>query len=214
MLADPIKSIRHPRVLVVEDEARLRELLADVIPDMGFAAAQARTAEEAVRVMEADPREILLLDLRLPGMSGLDLFRLVRARWPASQVIILTAHGDLEAARAAIRLDVVDFLPKPCRLDDIEAALGRARTKLLAAVAPPGRGMVRIAAGNAPGPAAPTLAEVERRQILDALRRNGGNRTRAAHELGISRRKLHYRLREYGRSDEGAAGDTPHGVGD
>lgn len=209
MLADPINSIRHPRVLVVEDEARLRELLADVIPDMGFAAAQARTAEEAVRVMEADPQEILLLDLRLPGMSGLDFFKLVRERWPTSQVIILTAHGDLEAARAAIRLDVVDFLPKPCRLDDIEAALGRARTKLLAAVAPPGRGRVRIAAGEAGGGAISTLAEIERRQIIDALRRNGGNRTKAARALGISRRKLHYRLLEYARTPGGTADGVP-----
>ena len=198
MLADAIQSIRHPRVLVVEDEARMRSLLADVIPEMGYAADAVRTAEEAARVMEADAREILVLDLRLPGMSGLDFFRTVREKWPASQVIVLTAHGDLEAARAAIQLDVVDFLPKPCHLDEVEAALGRARAKLFAAVAPPGRGKARPIDNHTTGPAAPTLAEAERRQILEALDRHGGNRTKAARELGISRRKLHYRLKEYG----------------
>jgi DNA-binding NtrC family response regulator len=195
--------LRKPRVLVVEDEPRLRELLLDVIPDMGFTATAARTAEEASRLMEAEAREILILDLQLPLMHGMDLFRQVRQRWRNTQVIVLTGFGDLDSARDAIRLDVVDFLSKPCHLREVEIALDRARQRVAAIVMGP------PAAAFAPKPAAPavaplpapdereTLDDVERQQILKVLARHNGNKTRAAAELGICRRTLHYRLASY-----------------
>ena len=189
--------LRKPRVLIVEDEPRLRELLLDVVPDMGFAASAARTAEEAARLMEAEPREIVILDLQLPLMHGMDLFRQVRERWPTTQVIVLTGFGDLESARDAIRLDVVDFLSKPCHLREMEVALDRARRRMAAIVTAP----VPKPAAPAPLPSAAedaeSLADVERQQILKVLARHGGNKTRAAAELGICRRTLHYRLASY-----------------
>ena len=105
-----ISLAEQARVLIVEDEVRLRELLVDVIPEMGFPAVAVRSAEEASKLMESDPREIVMLDLQLPVMSGMDFFEQVRQRWPATQVIILTGFGNLATAKAAIRLDVVDFL--------------------------------------------------------------------------------------------------------
>src|SRR6266566_1461543 len=81
-------------------------LLVVVAPDMGFTAAGAPTAEEALRLMESHPRDVALIDLNLPAMDGLELFRRLRERWPATQVIILTGFGSLEAAKAAIHLDV------------------------------------------------------------------------------------------------------------
>ena len=112
-----------PRVLVVEDEPRMRDLLTDLLPDMGFSSVAVRTAEEALKIMEADPHEIAIVDLNLPGMEGMEFFTTVRERWPRTQVIILTGFGDLESARQAIRLNVVDFLTKPCHLGDLEVAL-------------------------------------------------------------------------------------------
>ena len=197
---------QHPRVLVVEDERRLRELLADVVRDMGFAASVAGTGEEALATLGREPHDIVVLDLHLPLMNGMELFERVRRQWPATQVIVLTAYGDLESARQAIRLDVVDFLSKPFHLRDVEVALDRARKRL----APPTGGLMSHTtetphAGDASPPSsAPdadgprTLAEIEKEKILEALARNGGNRTRTATELGISRRALHYRLKEYG----------------
>src|SRR5258708_444134 len=113
-LASPMR--RSLRALVVEDELRLRELLLDVLPDMGFPATAVRSAEDAWRIMETDPRDILLLDLHLPGESGMEFFRRLRESTTVPQVIIITGHGDLESARQAIHLDAVDFLPKPCHL--------------------------------------------------------------------------------------------------
>lgn len=186
---------RTLRVLIVEDEARLRELLADMVPQMGYPASAARSAEEAARIMEQDPHDLVLLDLQLPNMGGMDFFELLRTRWPTTQVIIMTGFGDLDTARQAIHLDVVDFLSKPCPLNEVEMALERARRRLHAAD--------RTCEADEPAPATletsqpTTLAELERRQILAALERNHGNRTAAAVELGISRRTLHYRLQEY-----------------
>jgi len=186
------------RVLIVEDESRLRDLLLDVVPDMGYHATAARTAQEAMRIMETDPRDILLLDLRLPVMGGMDFFQIVRNRWPDTQVIILTGFGDLDAARQAIHLDVVDFLSKPCHLKNVEIALDRARQRIMSS-------RPALPTENQPPPQPTsvddsptmTLEQTERRQILAALARNNGNRTATALELGISRRMLHYRLNEY-----------------
>jgi DNA-binding NtrC family response regulator len=199
------------RVLVVEDEPRLRDLLLHAIPDMGFEALGARTAEEGLRFMEADPRGLIILDLNLPGMSGMEFFEVVRQKWPQTQVVVLTGFGDLSAAKQAIHLDVVDFLTKPCHLGDLERALDRARRRLAppdaAPVLPP-LGPEDAADEDVPADQAALTAEgaaaqvrklddIEREHILAALERNVGNRTATATELGISLRTLYYRLDEY-----------------
>jgi DNA-binding NtrC family response regulator len=190
-----ISLAEQARVLIVEDEVRLRELLVDVIPEMGFPAVAVRSAEEASKLMESDPREIVMLDLQLPVMSGMDFFEQVRQRWPATQVIILTGFGNLATAKAAIRLDVVDFLIKPCHLNEVEVSLDRARRRIKETAAIPD-----VAAAPS-SEEAQTLADSERLLIFAALKRHNGNRTAAAAELGISRRTLHYRLRQYLRDE-------------
>jgi DNA-binding NtrC family response regulator len=182
---------RVPTALVVEDEPRMRELLVDVIGGMGLAVTGARSGEEALRAMRDAPADVLVLDLHLPGIGGMEVFERVRKEWPGAQVIVLTAYGDLPAAQRAVHLDAVEFLTKPSPLSDIEMAVDRAR-----------RRVVGVRQGSSMEQAAPpggALADVEHREILAALRRHGGNRTAAAAELGISRRTLHYRLSDYRR---------------
>lgn len=196
----PPPTRRPPSVLFVEDEPRLREILSSAIASWGFAVATARSGEEAMRVMTEQPRDIALLDLNLPGMSGIETFEQIRQRWPETAVVILTGYGDLEAARAAIRLDVVDFLTKPCPLDDLETALDRAWKRSPASQLPivPDADADELHTDEADLADLPrTLQDIERRHILDTLARHNGNRTTAAAELGISRRTLQYRLSEY-----------------
>lgn len=196
---------RQQRVLVVEDEPRLRQGLMRAIPAMGFTPLEAGSAEDAIKVMDRDPCEVILLDLRLPGISGMEFFEIVRQRWPDTQVIITTGYGNLEAAQKAIHLDAVEFLTKPCALHDMELAIARACQ----------RNLLSVRKGSATKPAFQTTAmpssaaspvevnsdksleELERQHILAALERSGGNRTAAALALGISRRTLHYRIKEY-----------------
>lgn len=209
-------------VLVVEDEQRLREMLLRAMPDMGFVAEGVGSAEQALKMLKETPRHVLVLDLNLPGMSGLDLLEIVREDWPKIQAIVLTGFGDLEAARQAIHLDVVEFLTKPCTLGDLERALERARRRLMPE---PGRGPAQMefvspedtekltqpptAEKDQPiafheadesteqATSSEKLADIERKHILDALEKNGGNRAATARQLGISVRTLYYRLDEY-----------------
>jgi DNA-binding NtrC family response regulator len=179
------------RVLIVEDEVHLRDLLLEVVPEMGFPAVAVRSAEDGVRIMQSDPHDIVMLDLQLPVMGGMDFFERVRRDWPSTQVIVMTGFGDLASAQQAIRLDVVEFLSKPCHLYDVEHALDRARRRISHVSA------IASAMPTPPDSGIATLAEIEFREILAALQRHNGNRTAAAAELGISRRTLHYRLAEY-----------------
>lgn len=183
-------------VLVVEDEPRLRELLTDVIPEMGMGVRTARSGEEALRMIKDHPPAMAVLDLHLPGMDGMQLLARMREDGWGGPAIILTAFGSLAAAKQAIGLDVCDFLEKPCRLAELEQALDRARRRLQ--IVPEVTTDTPAPADLPPAPEHPvTLADAERQHILAVLKRHNGNRTRAAAELGISRRTLHYRLAAY-----------------
>jgi len=200
------------RVLVVEDEARMRDLLMDVLPGMGYEAVGTRIAEEALRLMHQQPADIVILDLNLPIMDGMTFLDEFRRRWPTTPVVIMTGFGNLESAKRAIRHNVVDFLTKPCHLGEIEEALSRARRL----IDQPGTAVgVAEKCPQAPLksatdgvdttvviPTPTTLTEADRRLIDAALHRHNGNRSAAAAELGISRRTLYNRLAKYNRVSE------------
>jgi DNA-binding NtrC family response regulator len=180
-------------VLVVEDEPRMREMLTRAIADFGYLVSAANSAEAALKALARGAAQIVLLDLNLPGMEGLELLRHIRTALPAVQVIILTGFGSLEAAQSAIRHDAVDFLTKPCPLHELDVALSRARLRI-------GGTPVTAPGGEAPSedkPGAGTLDELERQHILAMLERHDGNRATTAAELGISERTLYYRLAQY-----------------
>jgi len=196
------------QVLLVEDENRLREMLTRAIHEMGFVPTAAPQAESALRLFEQRGErgfDILIVDLNLPGITGLELLEQTHARWPLTQAIILTGFGDLDAAKQAIRLDVVDFLSKPCPLGELEVALDRARNRRLkaagidpASLTPPTEPeQPAVEEEPADSPPVPSLEEMEQRHILAVLEKNHGNRTASASELGISLRKLYYRLGQY-----------------
>jgi DNA-binding NtrC family response regulator len=199
------------QVMIVEDETRLREMLTRAVQEMGFSPTAAANAEAALRLLDGRAFDILIVDLNLPGIGGLEFLELARSRWPATQAIILTGFGDLEAAKQAIRLDVADFLTKPAPLGELEVALDRARNRRLQAGEPARPHLPAHipepeaddddeadegAPADAGGPT-PSLEEMEQRHILSVLEKNHGNRTATAAELGISLRKLYYRLGQY-----------------
>jgi DNA-binding NtrC family response regulator len=203
-------------VLVVEDEIRIRDMLGRALKEMGFHGTLVPTAEAGVRAMAGRAFDILILDLNLPGMGGIEFLEAVRRQNKDLQVIILTGFGDLEAARKAIHLDVIEFLTKPCALGDLEKALDRARKRRREKIVggagvptapsepalqfetappkPPTTAVTLEGAGDAP---AGSLEELEQKHILSVLQKHNGNRAATAAELGISLRKLYYRLGEY-----------------
>jgi DNA-binding NtrC family response regulator len=178
-------------------------MLERAVREMDFHPRSAASAEEGLSQMQAEVADIVILDLNLPGMSGIEFFEQVHQRWPKTQGIVLTGYGDLEAAQRAIRLDIADFLSKPCTLADLEAALDRAMRRV-AATAPSVAIPSAVFDEPRPSTATPvettpgnTLQDIERQHILATLSRHGGNREATAAELGISVRTLYYRLAEY-----------------
>lgn len=182
------------RVLVVEDEKHQRVVLRRVLEGMDFDVTTVPSAEDALVCLDSTRPTVAILDLNLPEMNGLDLAAVLHDRLPSTQMIILTGYGDLQTAQEAIRLDVVDFLLKPCPLDELESAIDRAYRKAVekAMQRPTPADMAR---GTGPTPR--TIDAVERELVTQALARNAGNRTKAAAELGISVRTLYYRLSRY-----------------
>ena len=195
------------RILIVEDEPRLRAMLLANITEMGMEPSGTASAEGALKLLDQQTFAIAIVDLNLPGMGGMDLCEQVRLRWPAIQLIILTGFGDLESAKRAIRLEAVDFLTKPCGMDNLEAALGRARLRWLdrwLAVPDhrdPPTADTEAETAEPLEPASPSspvsIDDMERKLIFAAIDRHDGSREAAAAELGISVRKLYYRLRQY-----------------
>jgi DNA-binding NtrC family response regulator len=193
------------RVLVVEDDRRLREMLHASIIEMGMEPASASSAEGALKLLSQSFFAVAVVDLNLPGMGGLELCTILHDQKRPIEFIILSGFGDLEAARKAIRLNVVDFLSKPCGMDDLEQALSRARERWIEKwVTRPEPQVLRRPEPsrlNLPGnaPEDKSIETMERQLILDTLARHHGNRDAAAGELGISVRKLYYRLKQYQR---------------
>jgi DNA-binding NtrC family response regulator len=196
----PRSTVRN--VLIVEDDRRLRDLLQTSIREMDLNPTPASSAEMALRLVSQQVFAVAVIDLNLPGMSGLELCQQLHREKPTIQLIILTGFGDLDAARQAIRMEVIDFLTKPCGMDDLEQALGRAGQRWLQRwptqpPAPPPEPSAPSVAHEPPASASGPMDEMERELILASLSRHGGNRQAAAQELGISVRKLYYRLHQY-----------------
>lgn len=196
-----LKPTEETTVLIVEDESRLRDVLVSSAKECGFRAKASRAAEDAIASMEQDPCDIVMLDLNLPCMDGLRCFEIIRERWPATSAVILTGFGTIEAAQRAIRLGVVEFLTKPASLGDIEQALHRAWRMRFEMKEDQPDNIPPIQTdneGDASRHDSPqTMQEIEYECITAALERHGGNRAAAAAELGMSTRKLYYRLSEY-----------------
>ena len=193
----------RPLVLIVEDESRMRDLLSDVLPRMGYRAESVSTAEGARRAVAERRPDVLLLDVQLPTDDGLTLLGELRGRLGDVPAIVMTAFGSLEVARRAIREGVVEFLCKPFPLGELDRALGKARLKLAKDRVPRVSGMMdEFGEEGAAERGGRTVSEVKREELVAALERCGWNKSAAARELGISRRTLYNWVKRYGLADE------------
>jgi len=101
------------RILVADDEAGLRAFVAEALEDDGHAVAQAADGAEAAERLAREGFDLLITDLRMPRLDGMDLLRRSRAEWPEMEVIVLTAHGSVDSAVEAMKLGAFDYLEKP-----------------------------------------------------------------------------------------------------
>lgn len=118
--------VRKPTVFVVDDEAAVRQALRALLSVEGFPVEVFESGEAFLAGLPPRPAGCVLLDLRMPGLSGLDVLRNLRERNVALAVIMITAHGDVPMAVAALKAGAADFLEKPFDREPILAAIGEA----------------------------------------------------------------------------------------
>jgi two-component system response regulator RegA len=176
----PVSSDSQPMsILVVDDDETFRGRLGRAFADRGFAVDLASDHSSALRSATLDPPELAVVDLKMPGRSGLDVVRELRALDASTRVVVLTGYGSIATAVEAVKLGAVNYLTKPADADEILSALGvHARGTL--------------AGGDEFE--TPTLARAEWEHISRVLSDCGGNISGAARRLGIHRRSLQRKL--------------------
>ena len=112
-------------VLIVEDEDATRNLCRDVVVDSGLHARAAATTEEALEILEQHPVDIVITDLRVPQMGGLELLKHIREIYPQTAVIVLTQYGTIESAVEATRMGAADYVTKPFHVPELRGKLDR-----------------------------------------------------------------------------------------
>ncbi len=115
-----------PLVLVVEDEAILGDSIATYLERHAFATAVARSGEEGIRLAEEAGPDVAVVDIRLPGMDGLEVLRRLREVSPGTEVIMMTAHASVASAVGAMKLGAFDYLTKPLDLEELRVVVDKA----------------------------------------------------------------------------------------
>src|SRR5206468_1489392 len=106
-----------PRILIVDDEPGIRQSLKGVFDDEGFATEAVSSGEECLRKIEEDPYDLVLLDIWLPGIDGLETLRRLREKSPRTHVIMISGHATIATAVSATKLGAYDFIEKPLSLE-------------------------------------------------------------------------------------------------
>jgi two-component system response regulator RegA len=178
MTATPPRESRS--LLVVDDDGPFRSRLLRAFHERGFDAVGADSYEEAVTVAKADTPELALVDLRLPGKSGLELVKSLKELDVTTKIVVLTGYGSIATAVESVRLGATSYLTKPVDADQIMAAFEDKPSSDI----------------REPPPIQP-LARVEWEHIQRAMADCDGNVSRAARLLGLHRRSLQRKLSKY-----------------
>ena len=118
------------RLLVVDDEQAIRRLCMTIGESSGFSCSEAESAEAALTRVSSNPPDIVIADLRLPNLSGSELLRQIKGRWPSTEVVIMTGHGSIESAVEAMKLGAYDYIAKPFRVEELKLLLRRISEKI------------------------------------------------------------------------------------
>ncbi len=113
------------KILFAEDDEALKTMLARQLESAGYDLVIASDGREALRLVDADPPDLMILDIMLPGLSGFDVLRHVKGKFPDVKTIMVTAYGDLKNAMEARRLGADDFVSKPYEIPDLLFSIER-----------------------------------------------------------------------------------------
>jgi two-component system, NtrC family, sensor kinase len=119
-----------PKILLIDDEEGIRKLLGISLRDAGYPVSIAIDGERGMELFQEEAPEIILTDIKMPGLDGLEVLRRVKALNPDTEVIVITGHGEMEVAIQSLQLDASDFITKPIHDEALFVALRRAEEKL------------------------------------------------------------------------------------
>ena len=115
-----------PTVLIVDDETSILKTLSGILSDEGFETITATNGYEALKILDAESPDLVLLDIWMPGMDGIDTLKEIRKTHPTLQVIMITGHGTIETAVTATKIGAFDFIEKPLSIDKVIVGINNA----------------------------------------------------------------------------------------
>ncbi len=118
------------QLLIVDDEPDIAHYIQEMLQDKCYRTKTVLTGEEAIAFMERQPTDLLITDIRMPGMDGLELIKQARESQPDLSCMIITGHGDMDTAVQAVKLGAVDFFLKPIDFTELEKAVGNEMDRL------------------------------------------------------------------------------------
>jgi len=118
------------KLLLVDDEEGIRRVLGIALADSGYEVLPAADGAEALQIFRREAPAIVLTDIKMPGMDGIELLRRIKAEKPETEVIMITGHGDMDLAIRSLEHEATYFITKPIEDKELEAALGRARRRI------------------------------------------------------------------------------------
>lgn len=114
------------KVLIVDDEKDFSELLSERLETRGFKTRMAFDGDEAISRLREDGADVVLLDVMMPGKSGVETLKEIKNSWPITEVIMLTGHGTVETAIEGMKLGAYDYLLKPTGTEDLSEKIKNA----------------------------------------------------------------------------------------
>ena len=118
-------------IVLVDDEEDIRDVLSVSIADMGYAVHTAETGEEAVDIFRQIDPPIVMTDIKMPGMDGIELLQKIKRENPEAEVVMITGHGDMDLAIKSLKFEATDFITKPINVEALEIALKRVQDKIV-----------------------------------------------------------------------------------
>ncbi|MBW1925316.1 MAG: response regulator [Deltaproteobacteria bacterium] len=111
------------KILLVDDEVVFTENMSKLLSSRGYRVATANSGDEAIRNLERENFDVVVLDLKMPGMDGLTTLKEIKKLDLFTETLILTGHGSIDSALDAIKLGAYDYLTKPCEIDELVAKI-------------------------------------------------------------------------------------------
>lgn len=117
--------MEQKKILIVDDQTGIRILLMELFGNEGYEMFQAANGKAALEVVEQDSPDLVLLDMKIPGMDGLEILRHIKATHPHIHVIMMTAYGELDIIQKAKELGALSHFTKPFDIDEMRQAVDR-----------------------------------------------------------------------------------------